>query len=40
MSAGAEWQTDYSKMSKEELEKIRKMLYNQRALPVPERPGF
>jgi GST-like protein len=36
MSAGSELSVDYSTLSPEEIETIRKMLYNQRARPAPE----
>lgn len=36
MEAGAELSVDYSKYTPEEIEKIRAMLYNQRARPAPE----
>lgn len=36
MAVGAEWQVDMTKLPKEEQERLRKMLYNQRARPVKE----
>jgi GST-like protein len=36
MAAGADLRMDPASMSKEEQEKLRKLLYNQRALPAPE----
>ena len=36
MEVGANLQSDYSKLSSEEIEHIRKLLYNQRARPAPE----
>ena len=35
MAAGSDWSVDFSKLSKEEQERLRKLLYNQRARPVP-----
>ena len=35
MEAGKDWSVDFSKLSKEEQERLRKLLYNQRARPVP-----
>lgn len=35
MAAGKDWSVDFSKLSKEEQERLRKLLYNQRARPVP-----
>lgn len=35
MAAGSEWAEDMSKLPKEEQERRRKLLYNQRARPVP-----
>ncbi|MDP6374694.1 MAG: glutathione binding-like protein [Pseudomonadales bacterium] len=40
MDAGAQWSVGYGEMPPEERERIRKMLYNQRARPVPELPAF
>ncbi|HEY8516179.1 MAG TPA: glutathione S-transferase N-terminal domain-containing protein [Candidatus Binatia bacterium] len=37
MAVGADWSTDVSKLSPEERERVRKLLYNQRARPAP--PG-
>ena len=34
MAVGSDLSTDFSKLSQEEKEKLRKMLYNQRARPV------
>ncbi len=36
MAVGTEWQVDMTKLPKEEQERLRKMLYNQRARPVKE----
>ncbi|MDX1384264.1 MAG: glutathione S-transferase N-terminal domain-containing protein [Thermoanaerobaculia bacterium] len=36
MAVGEELRTDYSELSDEERERIRKVLYNQRARPAPE----
>ncbi len=36
MEVGAEFSVDYSKLTPEETERLRKMLYNQRARPAPE----
>lgn len=36
MAVGSEWQQDMTKLSKEEQDRLRKMLYNQRARPVKE----
>ena len=36
MAAGSELSVDYSKLPAEELERLRKILYNQRARPAPE----
>ena len=36
MAAGTELTPDYSKLSPEEIEQLRKLLYNQRARPAPE----
>ena len=35
MAAGSDWAQDFSKLSQEEKERLRKLLYNQRARPVP-----
>ena len=35
MAVGADYSVDYSKLSKEEVEGLRKLLYNQRARPAP-----
>ena len=35
MEVGSEFSVDYSKLSEEEVEHLRKMLYNQRARPAP-----
>ncbi|MBM4258330.1 MAG: glutathione S-transferase family protein [Deltaproteobacteria bacterium] len=35
MAVGNEWQMDMTKLPKEEQERLRKLLYNQRARPVP-----
>ncbi len=35
MEAGSEFSVDYSKLGKEDIERLRKMLYNQRARPAP-----
>jgi GST-like protein len=35
MAAGSDWAQDFSKLSPEEKERLRKLLYNQRARPVP-----
>jgi GST-like protein len=36
MAVGSDMSSDYSKLSKEEIERLVKMLYNQRARPAPE----
>ncbi len=36
LAVGADLSTDNSKLSEEEQARIRKILYNQRALPVPD----
>jgi hypothetical protein len=36
MQAGSEFSADTSKLSAEEIERLRRMLYNQRARPAPE----
>jgi len=36
MAVGSELSMDFSKLSQEEKDRLRKMLYNQRARPVPE----
>ncbi|MDA1075194.1 MAG: glutathione binding-like protein [Proteobacteria bacterium] len=40
MAAGSDWRVDYSEMPKEEVARLRGMLYNQRARPVPAEPAF
>ncbi|MFP6808310.1 MAG: glutathione S-transferase N-terminal domain-containing protein [Pseudomonadales bacterium] len=40
MSIGSDFGNDYSKMSKDEIAALRKMLYNQRARPVPDSGGL
>jgi GST-like protein len=35
MAVGSDWQQDYSKLTPEQGEQLRKMLYNQRARPAP-----
>jgi GST-like protein len=35
MAAGSDWAQDFSKLSQEEKDRLRKLLYNQRARPVP-----
>jgi hypothetical protein len=35
MAVGSDWQQDYSKLTPEQAEQLRKMLYNQRARPAP-----
>lgn len=40
MAAGSDFSNDFSKMSKDEIANIRKMLYNQRARPAPETGGI
>jgi GST-like protein len=35
MAVGSDWQQDYSKLTPEQAESLRKMLYNQRARPAP-----
>ena len=40
MAVGANMQNDYSKLSKEELDALRALLYNQRARPAPETGGL
>jgi hypothetical protein len=37
MAVGSNLQNDFSKLTPEEIERVRKMLYNQRARPAP--PG-
>jgi GST-like protein len=39
MALGNELTTDYSQLTPEQLEQVRKVLYNQRARPVPARRG-
>lgn len=36
MAAGSELSVDYASLSEEEIQQLRKMLYNQRARPAPE----
>jgi GST-like protein len=36
MQAGTEFSVDYSKLSKDDIERLRRLLYNQRARPAPE----
>jgi GST-like protein len=36
MEAGSELSVDYSRLSEEEVARVRKLLYNQRARPAPE----
>ena len=36
MAVGEEWSQDYSKLSEDEISRIVKILYNQRARPAPE----
>ena len=36
MAVGSDWSADYSKLSAEEIEALRRMLYNQRARPAPD----
>lgn len=36
MAVGSDLSSDYSKLSKEQIEELVKMLYNQRARPAPE----
>ena len=36
MAAGSEFSVDYADLSPEEIERVRKLLYNQRARPAPE----
>jgi len=36
MAAGAEFSVDYSKLEKDEIKRLRSLLYNQRARPAPE----
>jgi GST-like protein len=36
MEAGSELSVDYSKLSSDEIARLRKLLYNQRARPAPE----
>jgi GST-like protein len=40
MAAGSDFNNDYSKLSKEEIAQLRKLLYNQRARPAPESGGL
>jgi hypothetical protein len=36
MQAGSELSVDYSTLSKDDIERLRRLLYNQRARPAPE----
>ena len=36
MEVGSEWGQDYSKLSEEDISRIKKLLFNQRARPAPE----
>jgi GST-like protein len=40
MAVGSDFANDYSKLSKEQLADLRKMMYNQRARPAPETGGI
>ncbi len=40
MAVGSEFSNDYSKMSKSDIEGLKKMLYNQRARPAPATGGL
>jgi GST-like protein len=40
MAVGSEMQNDYSKLSKDEADALRAMLYNQRARPAPATGGL
>jgi len=40
MAVGSDMQNDYSKMSKEEIGALRRLLYNQRARPAPQSGGL
>jgi hypothetical protein len=40
MAVGSEMQNDYSKLSKDEADALRAMLYNQRARPAPAIGGL
>lgn len=40
MAAGSDFSNDYSKLTKEEGQALRKMLYNQRARPAPDTGGL
>ena len=40
MAAGSELSVDYSSLSEEEIDELRKLLYNQRARPAPETGGL
>jgi hypothetical protein len=40
MAVGSDFSNDYSKLTKEEGEALRKLLYNQRARPAPEAGGL
>jgi GST-like protein len=36
MAVGSDFSFDYSKLSADEIERLRRMLYNQRARPAPD----
>ncbi len=40
MAVGADLSVDYSSLSDEEIDRLRKLLYNQRARPAPETGGL
>ena len=40
MAVGSDLSQDYSKLPKEQLEKVVSLLYNQRARPAPETGGL
>ena len=40
MAVGSDMNNDYSKLSAEEIDQLRKLLYNQRARPAPETGGL
>ncbi|NOX49524.1 MAG: glutathione S-transferase family protein [Gammaproteobacteria bacterium] len=40
LAAGSDFSNDYSKLSKDEIVSLRKLLYNQRARPAPEGGGL